>query len=172
MAIDYVRRVLAEPAPQIPSFEVKEIAKIVGTTVTGTELRNVPDINRALERSIPSVEFVVDYVSHDFREIEEELAHYRPVIPWLFIREAGREYEHTLVVRGYEPQQQLIDVNDPQRGNGRPTQMPITQFIEEWEGTERMLIKLKVGARIQRRLTEYMEKYATRVEEVFKVVRT
>jgi predicted double-glycine peptidase len=158
MTLDYVRKVLSESGtPQVPSFELPQIAKIVGTTVVGTELKNVRNMNEALEKAIPSVEFDVDFKSHDFKEIEEELAKSRPCIAWLLVRETGsREYWHSVVIRGFDRRNQTVSVNDPQRGQ---MDMQTAQFIEEWEGTERTLIKLKVGEKIQRKLTEYMEEY-------------
>ena len=80
----------------------------------------------------------------------------KPVIPWLLVREPPREYEHTIVVTGYDRVNQQMAVNDPQRSSG-PSLMDVTQFIQEWEGTERTLIKLKVNQRVQRMITEWVE---------------
>lgn len=146
-----------EVAPEVPSFEIAEIARTIRTNETGTLLGNVRKINVALEKAIPSVEFSVDFKSHQFREIEKELANSRPVIAWLFVKEGNRRYEHTLVVRGYDKEKQLVAVNDSLRGNG-PSEVPISKFMEEWEGAGGTLIKLRVGARVQRKLTEYIEK--------------
>ncbi len=161
-----------ETAPEVPTFEIRHIAKIVRTRDNGTWQPNVRNINTALQRSIPSVEFTVDSKAHDFKEIEQELARSKPVIPWLLIHEPGRDYEHTIVVTGYNRVNQQIAVNDPMpsRSNG-PSLMNITQFIEEWEATERTLIKLKVNQRVQRMLTEWVE-VKTRDMEVQKIAST
>ena len=125
---------------------------------------NVRNINTALQRAIPSVEFTVDSRPHDFKEIERELARLKPVIPWLLVREPPREYEHTIVVTGYDRvNQQMARSNDPQRSSG-PSLMDVTQFIQEWEGTERTLIKLKVNQRVQRMITEWVGEKSREVE--------
>lgn len=155
---------MLQTAPELPVFEVKEIAKIVGTLDTGTELPNVRNINKALRRAIPSVEFSVDFGPHDFKEIEEELDAGKPVIPWFLVREGERAYEHTVVVTGYDPVGQLIAVNDPQRSG--PSEVEVARFMKEWEGTERTLIKLRVNMRVQRLITEWVEEKAKEVEVV------
>lgn len=164
---------MLETAPLVPTFEVNQIAKIIHTRDNGTELPNVRNFNHALRHAIPSVEFVVDLRSHDFGEIEYELARTRPVIPWLLMHEAGRDFEHTVVVTGYDRVNQRIMVNDPRTGSG-PSDMEVTRFIENWEGTERTLIKLKVNQKVQRMLTEWVEERTReeRIEEVEKLAGT
>ena len=164
MVLDYVRQVLHETAPEMPNFETGEIAKIVGTLHNGTTLPNVLKINRALRRSIPSVEFSVDFNPHDFTEIVEELRVSRPVMPWLLRREGERAYEHVVVVTGYDPVEQLVAVNDPQ--GGIPSAIGVTEFMDQWEGADRILIKLKVNQKIQRLITDWVEETARKVEAV------
>lgn len=164
MVLDYVRQVLLETAPEMPIFEIGEIAKIVGTLHNGTTLPNVLKINRALRRAIPSVEFSVDFNPHDFTEIVEELRTWKPVIPWLLRREGQRAYEHVVIVTGYDPVEQLIAVNDPQ--GSVPSEIEVAEFMNQWEGADRILIKLKVDQKIQRLITDWVEETARKMEAV------
>jgi len=169
MVLDYVRQVLLGTAPEVPDFEIGEIAKIVGTLSNGTTLPNVLRINRALRRAIPSVEFSVDFNPHDFSEIVEELdTSKKPVIPWLLRHEGERTYEHVVVVTGYDPVEQLISVNDPQAAV--PSEIEVADFMNQWEGADRILIKLKVDQKIQRLITDWVEE-AARGLEVSEVAR-
>ena len=151
-------------APEVPIFEASEIAKVVGTLRTGTTLPNVLEINKALRRAIPSVEFSVDFNPHEFGEIEEELGAWKPVIPWLLRREGQRAYEHVVVVTGYDQGKQLVSVNDPQRS--APSEVEVAGFMNQWEGADRILIKLKVDEKIQRLITDWVEEKAREVEVV------
>jgi len=152
MVLDFLREVTGDP--KIPSLSVKRIARIVHTGHDGTDFEDVQEINKNLEKTVPSLEFEVDPRSYQFREIEAELAHQRPVIAWLYISDEKRACCHAAVVVGYDRVNQMIILNDPLRGE---VSIKVGDLMAEWQRTEQSLIRLRLGDRLQRRITEYIE---------------
>lgn len=152
MVIDYLKEATGDP--KIPSFSVRQISKIVRTKSGGTDFPDVEEINERLEKIVPSLEFEVDDRSYQFREIEDELVHQRPAIAWLYISDAEGGCYHAAVVIGYDEVNQRIMLNDPLRGQ---ISMLVGEFMTEWQRTEQMLIRVRLGDRLQRRITEYFE---------------
>jgi hypothetical protein len=162
MVLDYVRNAV-QGEVSLPSFELEEIMEIVETQATGTDFMNVRKMNVKLEKTVPSVEFDVNPASRQFRDIEEELAERRPVIAWLYVTIDEDGCYHAVVITGYDRTRQIIMLNDPMRGK---IEQQVGQFMAEWQKTGQMLIKLKVGKKVQRKLTEYLEEKAERRMEV------
>ncbi len=158
MVLDYLREATGDS--KIPDFSLRQIAKIVHTKIDGTDFPDIQEINEKLERPIPSLEFEVDDRSHQFREIEDALEHQCPAIAWLHFDTGEGECCHAAVVVGYDRVGQTIMLNDPLRGQ---ITLTVGDFMGEWQRTEQMLIRVKLGDRLQRRITEYFEQPA--VEE-------
>lgn len=136
----------------LSALSVKQIARAVHTKPDGTDFEDVDDINLKLEKIVPSVEFEVNDKRYDFKAIESELARRTPVIAWLYLKDADGSGWHSVVVTGYDRINQRIMVNDPWRGQ---LSMTVGDFMREWHN--QMLIRLKLGTRIQRRITEFTE---------------
>lgn len=153
MLLDYLKEATRDP--KIPSFSVQQIARIVHTKQDGTDFPDVEEINKRLEKTVPSLEFEVDDRSYQFREIEDELLQQRPVIAWLYVRDVdGGSFRHAAVVTGDAKVDQKMMLNDPFRGQ---ISIPVGDFMAEWQRTEQMLIRVKLGDRLQRKMTEYFE---------------
>jgi ABC-type bacteriocin/lantibiotic exporter with double-glycine peptidase domain len=164
MVIDYLKEVTGDS--KIPSFSIRQIARIVHTKHDGTDFDDIQEINKKLERVVPSLEFEVDSRSYQFREVEAELAHQRPVIAWLYINDEKGGCYHTAVLVGYDRLNQMVMLNDPLRGQ---ISITVGDFMAEWQGTEQSLIRLRLGDRLQRRITEYIEQ--PEVEEAMETAR-
>ena len=149
MILDYLGKATGNPSL---SFSLKQIARIIHTKSDGTDFDDVVDINKRLERVVPSVEFEVNPRPYNFKDIEHELANQRPVIAWLYISDANGGCCHSAVVTGYDRINQKIMINDPLRGQ---LSMAVGDFMDEWQKTSQTLIRLKLGTRIQRRMTEF-----------------
>ena len=153
MMLDYLEEVTGDS--RIPTPSIRTIARIIGTTPDGTDFNGVAAINKRLERVIPSVAFEVNERSYQFSDIETELAQRRPVIAWIFVSDdKGGGCWHAAVITGYDRQNQAISLNDPMRGQ---ISLTVQQFMAEWVKGDQTLIRLMVGDRLQRKITEYME---------------
>jgi hypothetical protein len=60
----------------------------------------------------------------------------------------------------------MVMLNDPLRGQ---ISITVGDFMAEWQGTEQSLIRLRLGDRLQRRITEYIEQ--PEVEEAMETAR-
>jgi len=160
MVLDYIANNCLEDGNL--DLEIDDLCKIVDTTSDGTIFENVKRINsdKRILKAIPSIEVVVKYEHHTLDEIEEELHSGRPVIAWILPPEAvDREMQHSIVITGIDKEGYKISCNDPIFG-GR--EIPLGEFISCWDETDRTLIKIKVGERIQRILDEWSEKSGVR----------
>jgi hypothetical protein len=156
MVLDYIANNCLEDGNL--DLEIDDICEIVRTTSDGTIFENVKLINsdERVLKAIPSIEIVAKYEHHVLNEIEEELSNGRPVIAWILPPEAvDREMQHSIVITGIDKTGYKISYNDPIFG-GR--EMSLGEFISCWDETDRTLIKIKVGERIQRILDEWAEK--------------
>jgi len=115
----------------------------------GTPLENVDEINKKLQKAVPSVEFITK-LNCRFEEIENEISEGRPVIAWVKI-----PYPHSIVVTGLNKDLLIIYYNDPELGK---KQIEIGKFISAWNRTDNVLVKVKIGEKIQRIIPEYAEK--------------
>lgn len=145
---------------QTPDFSADKIAKIIDTDDDGTLLENVRKLNthRAVRRLIPSLEFEIDYKMHKFSEIIKEIKSNRPVIAWVKLSDGIHSAKHAVVITCVDREKDKIYFNDPMFGE---VQEDISSFLSRWESVDRILIKVKIGKRIQRLLDEYINKEET-----------
>jgi hypothetical protein len=156
MVLDYVVENTSEDGNL--DLEIDDICKIVRTTSDGTVFEDVKNINsdERIQKAIPSIEFVVKYEHHALDEIEDELRGGRPTIAWILPPDVvDREMQHSIVVTGINRTAYRVYYNDPFFGE---KEMELGKFMSCWDETDRTLIKIKVGERVQRLLDEWVEK--------------
>jgi len=151
MVLEYIRNLV--PDGKIPNLEVEDIAKIIDTNEDGTVLDNINNLNsnREVLRAMPSLRFEYSH-SNSFSQIENEINANMPVIAWILISDNHREFVHSVVVTGVDVENDLIYFNDPAYGE---SQKKIGSFISMWEKIDTVLIKIRMGEREQRKITEY-----------------
>ena len=147
MVLEYVRK--HNPLGFIPNMDVKEISRTIGTDELGTALENVKKINEKLLKAVPSIEFVAE-INCNFAEIEHEILHGKPVIAWIKI-----PFCHSVVVTGLNKESLIVYYNDPQRGR---RSMEMGKFMSAWCEMDNVLIKVKIGEKVQRIIPEYTSK--------------
>jgi len=136
------------PEGFLPSMDIDEIAEAIGTDELGTPLENIENINKELERAVPSVEFKAE-MNCSFKEIEDEILQGRVVIAWIYLL-----YNHSVVVTGMNKDLLKIYCNDPESGK---REMEMGEFISAWRGSDNVLIKVKIGGKLQRIMPEYAD---------------
>jgi len=155
MVLEYIRNRFTEG---IPDLDVPSVTKAIKTSADdgGTTFENIELINEKLIEAKPSLEFVARS-GRKFEEIEEELEvpNRRPVIAWITMPSPQGDFHHSIVITGVDKEKLLIYFNDPVYGKEA---MPIREFIDMWETSFRILIKVKIGERKQRLIKEYIEK--------------
>ncbi len=154
MVLDYVRK--QNPEDYIPNLSVEEISETMGTDELGTPLENVENINEKLQKALPSVEFVSE-MNCSFIEIEKEISDGKPVIAWVRI-----PHPHSIVVTGLNKALLIVQYNDPELGK---RQIEMGRFISAWNQNDNVLIKVKIGEKVQRIIPEYAEKKEQSREE-------
>jgi predicted double-glycine peptidase len=155
MVLDFLCNALKDESPAIlPSFEVGDIAQIIGTTEAGTPLENVKNLNKdeKILKAIPSIEFEDKFMSN-LSEIEAEINENRPIIVWVLLSIDSRRYVHSVVITGVDVLKQRVYYNDPIFGQ---KEEQIGAFMRMWDGVDRTLIKVKIGKREQRLLDEWL----------------
>ncbi|MFH2110804.1 MAG: C39 family peptidase [Candidatus Bathyarchaeota archaeon] len=137
---------------QVVVPELDEIMKAVGTTELGTEFGSIENINRLLEKSVPSVEFRRDSSYPQWETIIKDIEETKPVILWVELKDQiGRPYGHSVVVEGYTNNKVLY--KDPLHGDLKEG---IDTFLSKWDAMDRYTIRVKVDERAERKLTEYI----------------
>ena len=154
MVLEFVRK--ENPTGYIPGMNVEEISKTVGTDELGTPLENIGKINEKLLKAVLSVEFVAE-INCSFDEIENEILQGKPVIAWVKI-----PHPHSVVVTGLNKDLLIVYYNDPELGK---KQIEMGRFISAWDRNNNVLIKVKIGEKIQRVIPEYAEKKEQKREE-------
>lgn len=149
MILDYLSQIY----DSIPNIEPNEIAECIGTTEMGTPSgSNLDNINGLLTRCVPSIEFYRDTSHPRWASIVKDLSGNKPTILWILCEDAaGRYFEHSVVVTGYK-NRRVIYI-DPIYGRREES---VDTFLEKWEDVDRFAIRLRVGERIERKLTEYI----------------
>jgi hypothetical protein len=143
---------------EVLHLDLTDICKIIGTTGDGTIFEDVENMNKdkRILKVVPSIEFIVKKEHHELDDIENELSKGRPVIAWIHPRDAvDRDLDHSVVITNLDKEGYRIYFNDPFLGE---REMSLGDFMDCWDLAERILIKIKVGERIQRLLEEYAEK--------------
>jgi len=152
MVLEYIRNKFSEG---FPDLGISLIAKTVKASADegGTTFENVELINEKLKKVRPSLRFVAGS-GHRFAEIKEELTNDHPVITWVMMPSSQGDFPHSLVIRGIKEQELLIYCNDPVYGR---EEIPIRKFIDMWEKSFRILIKVEIGEEQQRSIDEWVE---------------
>ncbi len=154
MVLDFIRN--QNPKSYIPPIDIKEICKVIGTDELGTSLEEVEKINAKLLKAVPSIEFSAE-MNCTFPEIEKEILQGKPVIAWVKI-----PYPHSIVVTGVDTTLLTVYYNDSQKGKKK---MEMGKFISSWGETDNVLIKVKIGEKLQRIIPEYAETTEAQGEE-------
>lgn len=148
MVLEYLHRT----HPEILVLPIEEIIRAIGTTELGTEYGSIENINKLLEKSIPSVDFKRDASSRDWKSVQKDLQEGKPVILWIKCRDQlGHPYNHSVVVDGYINKKVLY--KDPLYGD---MEEGIDTFLSKWDEMDRYTIRVKVGERTERKITEYL----------------
>ena len=144
----YISERLGKPAPKM---DVAAIGRIMGTNRLGTQIQNFLLLNRhrMLRRAIPSLKFELDYSYPRFTVIVKELEANRPVIVYIDLSDEFHDFNHAVVVTGYDEATDAVYYNDPMFGEKNEDQ---SWFIEKWEKVDRVLVKIKIGEKLQRQL--------------------
>lgn len=158
LCIKMVLGFISEQNPEgyIPEIGIEEISKSVGTDELGTALESVKNINKKFEKAIPSIEFE-DKMNCSLDEIENEILKGNPVIAWI-----KNPFSHSIVLTGLDKELLVIYCNDPQKGK---VKMEMGEFMSAWEKRDNVLIKVKIGEKIQRIIPEYAQE-SEKEEEV------
>ena len=148
MVLDY----LHTKHGQVATLELDAILRSVGTTELGTEFGSIENINKLLEKCVPSVEFRRDSSYPPWDSILKDLGESKPVILWVELKDQlGRPYGHSVVVEGYTNNKVLY--KDPLHGDLKEG---IDTFLSKWDAMDRYTIRVKVDERAERKLTEYI----------------
>ena len=125
----------------------------IGTTELGTEYDAIENINKLIEKSIPSVEFKRDATYPEWDSIVNDLGDGKPVILWIECRDQlGHPYNHSVVVEGYRYNK--VTYKDPLHGD---REEGIDTFLPKWDAIDRYTIRVKVGERKERKITEFLQ---------------
>lgn len=159
MVIDFLRTTTRRTSTDVlPSLNIKQIGRIVGTDLTGTSLEGIKNLNmnRKILKLVPSLEFGCKQLC-EFEEIVAEIKSNRPVIAWISASDEKTQFKftHSVVITGVDAEGQAICYNDPIWGEKEES---VADFMRKWEGTDRTLIKIEIGTRAQRLLDEWVHK--------------
>jgi hypothetical protein len=144
---------------KVPRLSIKTIARIVKTEVgRGTSFDDIPRVNTRMLPSIPSLKFYAEFPcpwDDIIRENKEE----KPIIAWMWLPNSKdptgeRGCGHSVVITDLDLSLGEIYYNDPIKG---VCQEDMGKFISKWEheAVNRSLIRVEVGERAQRDLSEY-----------------
>lgn len=156
-----IRMILAfivktNPEGYIPEMNTEEISRSIGTDELGTALEKVKNINKKLQKAVPSIEFE-DMINRNLDDIENEILGGKPVIAWI-----KNPFPHSIVLTGLDKELLTIYCNDPQKGK---VKMKMGEFMSAWARMDNVLIKVKIGEKIQRIIPEYAQKGKEEVRE-------
>jgi ABC-type bacteriocin/lantibiotic exporter with double-glycine peptidase domain len=154
MVLEFVRRKFTQG---IPDLDVPEVADAVRASADdgGTTFENIELINELLLDAKPSLEFVAGS-GHSFDEIKEELGEPNrlPVIAWITVPSPQGSFNHSIVITDIDEEKLIICLNDPVYGKET---MSIREFMQMWEQSFRILIRIRIGERKQRLMKEYLK---------------
>lgn len=132
---------------------VEKIALTIGTTQLGTDFNSIENINIIIEESIPSVEFKTDKTYPNWDSIIKDIQDDKPVILWIECQDQlGIPYTHSIVVDGYT--RNKVFYKDPLHGT---IEESLATFLPKWNAVDRYTIRVKVGERLERKLTEFIK---------------
>jgi len=151
MVLEFVRE---KHGKKIPRLSIKRIARVVKTEKDGTAPKDVENMNDALEKAKPSVEFKTEFLSR-FPEIVKELDEERPVIVWINCVEPPDIVWHAVVVTGFDPETNTVLFNDPQGAVKKEEE--VGRFVKKW-GMQARLVKVLIGKKQQRHIDAWTTK--------------
>lgn len=135
----------------VPSVE--KISQVIGTTLLGTDFNSIENINLIIQESIPSVEFKTDKTYPNWDSITKDIQNNKPVILWIECQDQlGIPYTHSIVVDGYT--RNKVFYKDPLHGT---IEESLATFLPKWNAVDRYTIRVKVGERLERKLTEFIK---------------
>ena len=149
MVLEY----LVSKHPGVTAPTIEQIAQTIGTTELGTDFNSIENINIIIDESIPSVEFKTDKTYPNWDSISKDIQDQKPVILWIECRDQlGVPYTHSVVVDGYTKNK--VFYKDPLHGT---IEEDMTTFLPKWDALDRYAIRVKVGERVERKLTEFIK---------------
>jgi ABC-type bacteriocin/lantibiotic exporter with double-glycine peptidase domain len=152
MMVDYLNKVkLMEPAPEL---DEAKIAKIVKTKVDGTHFKDIVYLNKELNATVPSLEFVPEFGTHSLAGIAKELEAGLPVTVWILAHDSGHDFPHAVVITGIDDARKEITYNDP--AYGKEVTISQSQFLSKWEKLDQRMIKAKIGRLTRPTLEQFM----------------
>ncbi len=144
--------------PRPPEFSIDEISSVLRVHPDfGTRIHAFRFLNDypKLHALVPSVEFEAKF-GCKIPEIASELSRSRPAIAYISIEE-GHDTSHAIVLTGIDEQRLEISYNDPLTGM---KQSPLVKFEGWWEQSDHTMIKVKIGARKQKLISDFSQKEA------------
>ena len=125
---------------QESDLDENQIAEIMNTTLDGTVLSEVENINKVMTKSDPSVEFRAEFQPHTLGDIRKELQKKLPVSVCIFT--GSVKFLHSIVITGIDDIKKTISYNDPIYGMKTMSQ---SEFVSKWETDGALMIKIEVG---------------------------
>lgn len=143
---------------KMQSLGIQEIAKIVKTDVLGTRIEDVKnlDSHEAVTLARPSVEFDATTRPHELDEIEADTKAGLPPICWITKGKGAYKWRHAVVVTGVDRKAGTIQYVDPAYGALKVESL--AEFTQAWYEADRFMVRVILGRKESRKLTEYMER--------------
>jgi hypothetical protein len=152
MVIDYMNNKMLNE--KTANMSVMEIADAIGTRSDGTNINDVSKINKKIVDAVPSLEFKPEYRPHTLEDIHKLLESGLPCIAWLVIKPDGiHETVHAVVITGLDLKANVIYYNDPYFSKESES---LGEFTAKWERADRALVRLVLGGKQRKVLTEWM----------------
>jgi Papain-like cysteine protease AvrRpt2 len=143
---------------KIDNLSVDDIARIVKTDILGTEIEDVRALNShsAITKASPSIEFDATVKPHELEDIEHDLKEELPPIAWITNGKAPYEWKHAVVITKLDRANGVIHYNDP--AIGATKEENLKEFSQKWYDSDRCMVRVILGRRDTRRITEYTER--------------
>jgi len=154
MVMDYLNA--TKLASKMQTLSVAEIAKIVNTDILGTEIEDVKNLNShaAVTQAIPSVEFDASMKPRELEDIEGDIKAGLPPICWITKGKAPYQWKHAVVVTGVDRRTGAVQYIDPAYGALKVESLQ--EFTQEWYDSDRVMVRVILGRKESRKITEYM----------------
>jgi hypothetical protein len=155
MAIEYLNsEILKEP---IGDFTQQQLAKAIKTGSEGTDMKDVDLLNKdpKILQAGPSVDFDANLAPREFQEVLEDGKKKLPTIAWIVIGEGTNESSHSVLITAVDMSAQMIEYNDPVYGGQRES---LKTFLEKWYRRDKILVRIRLGARDIRKLEQFLPK--------------
>jgi hypothetical protein len=138
------------------TLTVAEIAKIVDTDILGTEIEDVKNLNthEAVTRATPSVEFDASMKPHELEDIERDIKTGLPPICWITKGKAPYQWKHAVVMTSVDRKLGAVQYIDPAYGAIKGESLQ--EFTQAWYDSDRVMVRVILGRKESRKITEYM----------------